>query len=199
MGEFFRVILFMPKILSGVVFCVLFRYITTEVWGVIAQKWFNIETIGLLYEEKTQLGTMLFFSVWIGFGVNVLMFSNGMSGIDEAIVESAQLDGVNAIQEFIHITVPMIWPTFVSFLTINFAGLFTDQMHLHTLFGNNGGDLSTFGYYLYINSARGELVPTNKAPSFSVLSAMGLMMTAIMLPLVLGLRKGLKKFGPSVD
>ena len=104
MGEFFRVILFMPKILSGVVFCVLFRYITTDVWGIIAQKWFNIETIGLLYEEKTQLGTMLFFSVWIGFGVNVLMFSGAMSGIDEAIVESAQLDGTNTVQEFIFIT-----------------------------------------------------------------------------------------------
>ena len=201
MGEFFRVILFMPKILSGVVFCVLFRYITTEVWGVIAQKWFNIETIGLLYEEKTQLGTMLFFSVWIGFGVNVLMFSGAMSGIDEAIVESAQLDGTNTVQEFIFITIPLIWPTFVSFLTINFTGLFTDQMHLHAMFGSTSpGTLSTFGYYLYKTTVASDFVPNDaKVPSYSVLSAMGLMMTAIMLPLTLLLRKGLRKFGPSVD
>lgn len=200
MGELFRVILFMPKILSGVVFCLLFKYIANDVYVYVAENFFHVESAtGLLDGEETKLATVLFFSVWIGFGVNVLMFSNGMSAIDTSIVESAQLDGVNAIQEFIYITVPMIWPTFVSFLTINFAGLFTDQMHLHTLFGNNGGELSTFGYYLYINSARGELIATSKTPSFSVLSAMGLMMTAVMLPLVLGLRKGLKKFGPSVD
>ena len=166
----------------------------------LEEQFFHVESAtGRLDSDETKLATVLFFSVWIGFGVNVLMFSNGMSGIDESIVESAQLDGVNTIQDFIYITVPMIWPTFVSFFTINFAALFTDQMHLHTLFGNNGGELSTFGYYLYINSARGELVQSGKTPTFSVLSAMGLMMTAVMLPLVLGLRKALKKFGPSVD
>ncbi len=127
------------------------------------------------------------------------MFSGAMSGIDESIVESAQLDGANAIQEFIRITVPLIWPTFVSFLTINFTGLFTNQMHLHTLFGNDADELSTLGYYLYVNSHRGELVATDKVPSFSVLSAIGLMTTAVMLPLTLGLRKALRKFGPSVD
>lgn len=200
MGGLFRVILFMPKILSGVVFSLLFKYLANDVYVYVAETFFHVEeAMGLMDNPDTKLGTVLFFSVWIGFGVNVLMFSNGMSGIDESIVESAQLDGVNAIQEFIHITVPMIWPTFVSFLVINFTGLFTDQMHLHTLYGNNGFDLATFGYYLYVKSAAGELVATGKNPSFSVLSAMGLMMTAVMLPLTLGLRKALRKFGPSVD
>lgn len=200
MGEFFRVILFMPKILSGVVFCVLFKYITSEVYPMIMLEVFGVEVQGLLYSLKTSLGTMLFFSLWIGFGINVLMFSGSMSGIDEAIVESAQLDGVNAIQEFIFITVPMIWPTFVSFLTINFTGLFTDQMHLHAMFGTDAASngVTTFGYYLYKSTVAADFVTVDK-PSYSVLAAMGLMMTAVMLPLTLTLRKGLRKFGPSVD
>ncbi len=204
-GELFRVVLFLPKILSGVVFCLLFRYITGGVYQYIAKTFFHVESpLQLLSNPETQLATLLFFSVWVSFGVNVLMFSGAMSGIDESIVESAQLDGTNAIQEFIYITVPMIWPTFVSFIVINFTGLFTDQMHLHTFFGNGAGEsISTFGYYLYTNSVNGELIKLSSSktapPVFSVQAAMGLIMTAVMLPLTLGLRKALRKFGPSVD
>lgn len=201
MGELFRVVLFLPKIMSGVIFCMLYRYITNGVLNEIRVEWFGLESIsgGLLKQQDTALPAVIFLTVWIGFGVNVLMFSGSMSGIDESIVESAQLDGANAVQEFIFITVPMIWPTFVSFLTINFAGIFTDQMHLHTLYGVNTGveNLETFGYYLYVKSSVGDLIDSD--PTFPVLSAIGLCMTAVMLPSTILMRKGLRKFGPSVD
>ena len=201
MSELFRVVLFLPKIMSGVIFCMLYRYITNGFLNEILVEWFEAEKIqgGLLKQEEYALPAVIFLTVWIGFGVNVLMFSGAMSGIDESIVESAQLDGANAVQEFVLITVPMIWPTFVSFLTINFAGIFTDQMHLHTLYGTNTGvqDLETFGYYLYVKSSMGDLIDSD--PTFPVLSAIGLCMTAVMLPSTILLRKGLRKFGPSVD
>lgn len=200
LSDLFRLVLFMPKILSGVVFCLLFKYLANDVYVYVMQKVFNVEEVmGLLDNPATKLGAVLFFNVWVGFGVNVLMFTGSMSGIDESVVESAHLDGVNTIQEFFYITFPLIWPTFTSFFTINVAGFFTDQMGLHTLFGTGANDISTFGYYLYINTAAGELVASDTTPAFTVLSAMGLMATAIMLPLVLTLRKTLRKYGPSTD
>lgn len=203
MGELFRVVLFLPKIMSGVIFCMLYQFITNGVLNEIRQSWFGMEPImgGLLKDQDAALPAVLFFTVWVGFGVNVLMFSGSMSGIDESIVESAQLDGANALQEFIFITVPMIWPTFVSFLTINFAGIFTDQMHLHTFYGPKTGveNLETFGYYLYVKSSVGDLVDDTNGPTFPVLAAIGLCMTAVMLPATILMRKGLRKFGPSAD
>ncbi len=201
LGEFFRVILFMPKIISGVVFALLFKYIADDVFVKIMNDFLHQEVeLGMLANSDTQLGAVLFYNVWIGFGINVLMFSGSMSGIDESIVESAQLDGTNLLQEFIHVTLPMIWPTFVSFLIINITGIFTDQMSLHSLYGNSSDPrLATFGYYLYVQSSRGELIPTSTDPSFSVLSSMGLMLTAVMMPLTLGVRRLLNKYGPSTD
>ena len=207
MSELFRVVLFLPKIMSGVIFCLLYKYITNGVLNEVLVNWFGLDKIpgGLLKNEDYALSAVLFFSVWIGFGVNVLMFSGSMSGIDESIVESAQLDGANTVQEFIFITVPMIWPTFVSFLTINFAGIFTDQMHLHTIYGNSTGvpGLETFGYYLYVNSTQADftetILSTTTIPSLSTLAAVGLCMTAVMLPSTILLRKSLRKFGPRVD
>ena len=197
----FRVVLFIPKIMSGVVFSLLFKYLSNDVYSYIMQTVFNKEVLGILDNPETTLAGMLFFSVWIGFGVNVLMFTGSMSGIDESIVESAQLDGANTVQEFVYITIPLIWPTFVSFLTVNLAGIFTDQMHLHTMFGTQAlnGKLSTFGYYLYVTSNKSELVASDSTPPFSVLSAMGLMMTAVLMPTILGIRKALRKYGPSVN
>ncbi len=209
MSELFRVVLFLPKVMSGVIFCLLYKFITSGVLNEIRVEWFELEKIqdGLLGQQKYALPAVLFFSVWIGFGVNVLMFSGSMSGIDESIVESAQLDGANAVQEFIFITVPMIWPTFVSFLTINFAGIFTDQMHLHTLYGNSTRieNLDTFGYYLYVQSSKADFTQVKNingvvtTQSLSVLAAVGLCMTAVMMPSTILLRKALRKFGPSVD
>lgn len=200
MSDLFRLVLFMPKILSSVVFCLLFKYLANDVYVYVMKTLFHVEQIqGLLDNPDTKLGAILFFNVWVGFGVNVLMFTGSMSGIDEAIVESAHLDGVNTIQEFFYITFPLIWPTFTSFFTINVAGFFTDQMGLHTMFGTAANEVSTFGYYLYVATANGELVPTDKWPAFTILSAMGLMMTAIMLPLILTLRKVMRKYGPSTD
>ena len=201
MSDLFRVVLFLPKILSGVVFSLLFKYLSNDVYKYVVEVILESgPTLGLMDNPETKLAAVLFYNVWVGFGVNVLMFTGSMSGIDESIVESAHLDGVNTVQEFIYITFPMIWPTFTSFFTIHVAAFFTDQMALHTMFGAQGHDIATFGYYLYVTTASAELIQVNATtPSFGVLSAMGLLMTAVMLPLVLTLRKVLKKYGPSVD
>jgi hypothetical protein len=58
-------------------------------------------------------------------------------------------------------------------------------------------NLETFGYYLYVKSSVGDLIDSD--PTFPVLSAIGLCMTAVMLPSTILMRKGLRKFGPSVD
>ena len=200
MSDLFRLVLFMPKILSSVVFCLLFRYLANDVYVYFMKTVMEVEGVkGLLDNPATKFNAVLFFNVWVGFGVNVLMFTGSMSGIDESVVESAHLDGVNTIQEFWYITFPLIWPTFTSFFTIHVAAFFTDQMGLHTLFGTGASKIATFGYYLYVNTAQSEVIPGGTTPSFSVLSSMGLMMTAVMLPLVLTLRKVLRKYGPSTD
>lgn len=197
---FFRTILFMPQIISAMVFSLLFKYFITDVYTWIVLKLTGEKVLGLLDGSlDVKFVTLLVYHVWIGFGVRTLMFSNAMSGVDESVVESAQLDGANTVQEFVHITLPMIYPTIVSFFILGLATLFTEQMHLFGMYGQNAKDVGTIGYYLYTQTLTADVMAQNGYYSYGQLSAVGLILTAIVIPLVLGTKRLMQKFGPSVD
>ena len=192
----FKVMLFMPQIISSIIFVMLFRYIANDVYlAVFKTEWGSSPTF------STRMGTILFYNIWISFGVNVMMFTGAMTAIDESIVEAAQLDGANLAQEFIHVTLPMIWSTFSTFVVISLTGLFSHQLSLFAFFSDGAAELSSFGYYLYVASTKKILIeePGLKWLTYSQLSALGIVLTAITLPIVLGTRKIMSKFGPSAD
>ncbi len=199
----FKTILFLPQIVSGVVFGLIFMYLADDAYPVIMTKYFgqNVE-YGLLssLDVGIRRTTVLAYCICMGFGIHVLMFSGSMSGINESIVESAKIDGASLVQEFIHITVPMIWPTLSQFIIIGIAAIFTDQMHLYTFYQNAAGELSTIGYFLFVQAKNSDIISDNVTKlSYPELSAFGLIITAILYPTTMLIRKLLTRFGPSVE
>ncbi len=195
----FRVILYLPTIVSGTVMALLYKYIVTDVYSVLADQ------AGLLDASKvSEFLTILFFNVWVGFGGNVLIYTSTMSSIDESMIESAQLEGVNSIQELWYIYIPSIYPTLVTFVVTGMTAIFTNQMHLFTLYGERGSNFGTdvFGYYFYRMTQNAGINLYQQARplySYPELSALGLIITLILAPLTLTTRKLMEKFGPSVD
>lgn len=191
----FRVLLFMPQIVSGLILGLLFKYVVGEVYTALFSQEF-----GLLENPATKFGTVLFYEIWVGFGVNVIMYTGAMSGINESVVESAHLDGAGLIQEFVYITLPLIYNTLSTFIIVQVSSIFTAQMHLYTLFGTGANELSTFGYYLYLQALQSDVVVTKTGYlSYPQLSALGFIISCIMIPIVLGMRKLMEKVGPSTD
>ena len=198
MAGFFRVVLYLPHVVSSVVFAILYRYLVTDVYMDFVLKLTGAEVSGLLeLGNGTQYSTILFYNIWMGFGINVMLFTNAMSGINSSVLESAKLDGVNIVQEFIYIYIPMIFPTFITFIVTGLAGLFTNQMALLAFFGDSGkNEFNVYGFYLYVKALRADYVGET---TYSMLSAMGLIITLIIAPLTIGVRKLLMKYGPRVD
>ena len=80
----------------------------------------------------------------------MLMYSGAMSGVSDSVIEAAKLDGITPIREFFYIIVPLIYPTLVTFLVVEVAGIFTNQMNLYNFYGLKAEySLYTFGYFLY--------------------------------------------------
>ncbi|MBE7084288.1 MAG: sugar ABC transporter permease [Clostridiales bacterium] len=199
-SEIFRVFLFLPSIISSIIFGFIFKYLVNDFY-VAFMELFGQKVKGLLAvtaSAEQKLGVVIFYNIWVSFGISVLMFSNSMGGIDESIVESAHLDGTNLIQEMWFITLPCIWGTLSSFFIVSLTGIFTDGMSLHSIFGDSA-PVKVFGYYLYVSA--NHALPYDQVDYLSLpkISAVGLVITFITVPITLTVRHLLDRFGPSTD
>lgn len=195
MAEFFRVILFLPQVISGLVIALLFKYICEDVYCALA----GVKQ-GLMENPDYTFTTLIIYNLWLGFGTNILLYTGAMSGINDSIVESAHLDGVNVFSEFFHITFPMVFSTFSTFIITGLSGIFTQQLHLYTFYGGGAPpEVRTLGYYIYTSTLHSGVVKEGNYFSYGELSALGLMITLIVLPITFGVRSLLENCGPSVE
>ena len=204
---FFKVILFMPQLLSGLVIGLIFKYIVADVYlHFVGKGWFTDTTkgLGLLQTANwtTRYFTVIIFNILMSFGVNVLTYTSTMGGISDSLIESAQLDGANSLQEFFHIVLPMSYPTISTLFIVHFAHFFTNQAHLYTLYIGGAAQLETVGYFLYVQAQSKDNTLWYVSEinyTYPQLSAYGLILTAIILPTTLLVRYLLNKYGPSAD
>lgn len=216
----FKTMLFMPSIISGLVFCIIYTYLCEHGYGQIMcmiegkeVTYRNIISYGsLLRKADTAFFCIVFYNIWISFGSNILLYSGAMSGIDESVVESAHLDGANTLQEFWFISLPLIFPTIISLVVTVITGVMTSNAGTLSLYGDSFSgvpdetirEVKTIGYQMHILAQRLGLNGaqlTEETVKFNTcdLSAYGLIVTAVVVPIVLTIRKLLTKYGPSVD
>lgn len=190
----FRIILYLPHIMSNVSVVSIYKYFVDVGVPFVYLNVFGKEIAPLLADSGTQFYTIMFLSVYLSFGNNVLIYTSSMSAISESVVESAQLDGVTKVKEFWYITLPMIFPTFVTFIVGGLANIFVNQMLLYDFYAATAEKkLYTLGYYMYREVQQGG------PDVYPHLSSIGLMLTVLMTALTFGIRHLMLKFGPSVD
>jgi ABC-type sugar transport system permease subunit len=194
MSNFFKVILFLPFIISSITLVIIYKYFVESAIPEFVLQLTGNEIDGLLSNLDTEFITILFFSIWTGFGIQTLIYSSAMSGISNEIVDAAKIDGVSPMKEFLLIDIPMIMPTIAVFVVSSTATIFVNQINLYSFYGPDASNYSiwTIGYYMY----RG----ISAAPSISVYpyyAAFGLVMTMITIPITLIVRAFMNKIDPN--
>lgn len=194
----FRVLLFLPSILSAAVLAVIYKNMSE--WalggtdGIISK--LTGETFRF-WDKEHRYTSMILFCIFFSFGTNVLMYTNKMNAISPEIIESAHLDGANGIKEFWYIVLPQTYSIVEVFLINGFASVCVNQYNSHMLFGYSGmaADVKPIGYLLWsgVQRAKGEV------SAMTEYAALGLMLTFIIVPLTFLLRWALDKFGWSED
>lgn len=196
LGSMFKVFLFLPSILSAIVMATIFRFFVDEAIPAMQNEWFHQTVTSMLADKATRYGVVIFYHILISFGTSVLMYSNAMSGVSTEIVEAAKIDGCGQFGEFFHIMLPSIFPTITTFAITSVAAIFTNQISLFAIYGNSAPvETRTLGYFLYVRT----LASANKEPEYPVLCAMGLIISAVAIPLTLLTKYLLEKYGPSED
>lgn len=191
MSGFFRVLLFLPSIISAIIMVTIFRFFVERGVPEIANKLFGVEDVrGLLENPDTRFGMVMFYNIWVGFGINVLMYSNTMSGISPDVIEAGRVDGVSGFKEFWYLIFPHVYSTFTTFLIVGVSGIFINQLNLYSFYGGSS-PIQTYGYWIYVQTANAK----SKA-EYPVISAFGIIFTVIIVPVTFAVRKALVKFGP---
>ncbi len=190
----FKVILFLPSVLPAILLSCIFRIFANEALPQYLQEWFGYGGIseGLLINANTRFPTVIFYTVWIGFGTQILLYSGSMAQIEPSIIEAGKLDGASPIVELWYLVIPEVLPAISTFLITGIAQLFVNQANLYNFYGQNALDsyrMNTVGYYMFylINDSAAGI------SNYPYASALGLCCTFIAVPLTFLVRKLLNK------
>ena len=190
-ATFFRLMLFAPQIISSLALVLMFMYFSERAIPALVLTLFK-QTITI----NIDFGLVMFYSIMSSFGTTILLYVSSMSSIPESLVEVGKLEGISPIKELIYITIPMIYPIFITFVITGISSIFLSQMSLFDFFGLDAANKDyTFGYYLYRTIKHHDTTIAD----YPYLSAIGVVLTFVTLPVVLLVKKLMEKYGPSAD
>ena len=133
--NFFRIVFYIPNILSVVVISGIFSAIYDVDKGLLNSILNIFGKGGILWKgEQYVITSIIIAMVWQAIGYYMVMYMASMSAVPQSMYESSGLDGANRLTQFFKITIPLIWTnirttlTFFVISTINMAFLFVSAM-----------------------------------------------------------------------
>ena len=135
--NFFRVIFYIPNILSVVVIAGIFSAIYKPENGMlnsILSFAAGRDVMVLWKDQPMVIVSVIIAMVWQAIGYYMVMYMASMAAVPGDLYESASLDGAGRVAQFFQITLPLIWTnirttlTFFIISTINMAFLFVKAM-----------------------------------------------------------------------
>ncbi|MFM2479943.1 carbohydrate ABC transporter permease [Celerinatantimonas sp. YJH-8] len=159
--QLFRLAIFLPCVTSLVAYSILFKSMF-QLDGVINSfllfTHIISEPIPWLADPFWSKVTIIIAITWRWTGYNMIFYLSAMQTIDKSIYEAARIDGVSPIQQFFHLTVPLLKPVilFTSVTsTIGTLQLFDEVMNITA----GGPANSTLTLSLYIYNLSFKFVP----------------------------------------
>lgn len=125
-GGIYRVIFYLPPVLSGIVVGLIWNWIYDGDFGLL-NNW--LSKIGLgsfarawLADKNTALICVAVIHMWKGFGWGFIILLAGLQSIPRTLYEAAKVDGANSWRIFLNITVPLMIPVFVLVVILTILG-----------------------------------------------------------------------------
>jgi multiple sugar transport system permease protein len=146
----FRTIYYLPSVLPGVAFVVLWMWILHPDAGLLnaVLAYVGIQGPRWLVDPDWALAALLMMSLW-GLGRSMVIYLASLQGIPRHLYEAASIDGAGAGSKFWKITLPMLTPTI--FFNLVLSVISTFQTFTSAYVATDGGPLdATLFYVLYI-------------------------------------------------
>ena len=154
-GKFFRTIIYLPNVLSGIAAIFLWQWILAPN-GLfnVALGTFGIQGPGWFVDPAWTKPGMVIMGMW-WIGGNVLIFLAGLKGIPKELYEAADIDGADGWQKIRYITLPLLSPTIFFEVVTGIIGTFQIFTTAFILIGTKNSPVGELGqsmlfYVLYL-------------------------------------------------
>ncbi len=207
--KFFRIIFYIPSVISIVVLAAAFREMFRQyndgyriASGPAAQilSWLGINKNWLAPYVDTDVKWPLIytFAILNGMGTNVILIASAMNRIPKEITEASRLDGCGYFNELFHVSLPLVMPTITTWVMMIFSSVYSFFMQPMLLLDGNPG---RGNIYMTAPWQIFDLVTTADIKQQNLVTAacLGLILTMFILPLNLIMRALLNKFTAEVS
>ena len=155
----YRTLFYIPVVTPLVVSSIIWKWVYQGDYGLLN---YYLLKLGLiqhkivwLADPDLALPALIIMMIWGGTGGTMVIYLAGLQSIPEEMYDAAKVDGANALQRLLYITIPLLRPTTFFLFITSVIGTF--QIFTEVYIMTNGGPLNrttTIGYYLYTNAFR---------------------------------------------
>ncbi len=186
-GKFFRGAMYFPCLIGGIAVGFIFKFFFTHGFildTLLSFVGFDIESLPYwLKDTSINNWVLVGTSIWRYMGQNMVLFIGAIASVDTTQYEAAAIDGANAWQKFIHITLPSIKTIVILNLILAVSGSLSAFEMPYVI---TGGGFGTSTYFVLMNN----LAHTNQKVGLA--SAMAVVLLTIIL-LITGIQKFVEK------
>ena len=138
---FFRVVVYLPVVISWVAGSVIWRLIFIHPNGVLNNLLGYVGISPQLWTSDPQLAlpAIMWLTFWKGLGFYAVIYLAGLQTIPSSLYEAAMIDGANKWQLFRQITLPLLQPTTLFALVIGIISSFEVFVPVYLMTGGGPG------------------------------------------------------------
>ena len=149
-NNFFRIIFYIPNILSIVVIAGILSAVYDPKAGllnaILPEAWNKL----WLGDQSIVIYSLAFALIWQAIGYYMVMYMAGMANIPASLYEAADLDGAGKIGKFFNVTLPLIWNSIRTTLTFFIISTINLSFLLVQILTDGGPDGSTEVFLSYM-------------------------------------------------
>ncbi len=138
---FFRTLYFLPYVTSPIAVATVFMILFTQGnFFSVLMSFIGLPDTTWTANLSLALPFIMILYIWQQAGFFMVIYLAGLQGIPRELYEACQVDGANALQKFLHITVPVLRPvtSFVVTVGIIYAFQIFDQVAAISRYGQLG-------------------------------------------------------------
>ena len=123
--RYFKFTFFLPVVIPLTAVAIIWKFVLNPNWGVVNNliriffPSFNVDFIG---NPGISIYSIVFVSAWVYVGLNMIIFSAGLTTIPAELYESAEIDGITGLKKIYYITLPLMMESIKIYMILMITG-----------------------------------------------------------------------------